>query len=105
MPSPATRRGLLRFENEELPAKGTDNVKEDVNSKTGAFDAKIEFTDHVNEDEVQNVAAVAVDQGENMMDKEEIINDSESEEDEEETYEDRKVDTKKKWWFSSMFQR
>nr|GMC64665.1 signal recognition particle receptor subunit alpha-like [Ipomoea batatas]GMC67000.1 signal recognition particle receptor subunit alpha-like [Ipomoea batatas]GME01506.1 signal recognition particle receptor subunit alpha-like [Ipomoea batatas] len=27
-----------RFENEELPAKGTDNVKEDVSSKTGAFD-------------------------------------------------------------------
>nr|GMD26818.1 signal recognition particle receptor subunit alpha-like [Ipomoea batatas] len=136
-----------RFENEELPAKGTDKVKEDVSSKTGAFDvnklqklrskggkktdtvvkkgsktepkkimkknrvwddshsqAKLDFTDHVNEDEVQNVAAVAVDQGESMMDKEEIINDSESEEDEEETYEDRKVDTKKKWWFSSMFQ-
>ncbi|XP_019188184.1 PREDICTED: signal recognition particle receptor subunit alpha-like [Ipomoea nil] len=136
-----------RFENEELPAKGSDKVKEDVSSKTGAFDVnklhklrskggkktdtvvkkgskaepkkimkknrvwddspsqpKLDFTDHVNEDEVQNVAAVAVDQGESMMDKEEIINDSESEEDEEETYKDRKVDTKKKWWFSSMFQ-
>nr|GMC72116.1 signal recognition particle receptor subunit alpha-like [Ipomoea batatas] len=53
---------------------------------------------------MQNVAAVAVDQGESMMDKEEIINDSESEEDDEEPENDNKVDTKKKWWFSSMFQ-
>nr|GMC74027.1 signal recognition particle receptor subunit alpha-like [Ipomoea batatas] len=135
------------FGNESLPAEGADKGKENVNSKTGAFDvnklqklrskagkktdtvvkkgskaepkkimkknrvwddspakAKLDFTDHVTEDEVQNVAAVAVDQGESMMDKEEIINDSESEEDDEEPENDNKVDTKKKWWFSSMFQ-
>nr|GME01076.1 signal recognition particle receptor subunit alpha-like [Ipomoea batatas] len=136
------------FDNESLPAEGADKGKENVNSKTGAFDvnkllklrskggkktdtvvkkgskaepkkitkknrvwddspakAKLDFTDHVTEDEMQNVAAVAVDQGESMMDKEEIINDSESEEDDEEPENDNKVDTKKKWWFSSMFQR
>nr|GLL22246.1 signal recognition particle receptor subunit alpha-like [Ipomoea trifida]GMC75805.1 signal recognition particle receptor subunit alpha-like [Ipomoea batatas]GMD07738.1 signal recognition particle receptor subunit alpha-like [Ipomoea batatas] len=135
------------FDNESLPAEGADKGKENVNSKTGAFDvnkllklrskggkktdtvvkkgskaepkkitkknrvwddspakAKLDFTDHVTEDEMQNVAAVAVDQGESMMDKEEIINDSESEEDDEEPENDNKVDTKKKWWFSSMFQ-
>ncbi|CAH9092498.1 unnamed protein product [Cuscuta europaea] len=65
---------------------------------------KLDFTGHVNEDEEQNVAAIAVDQGRSMMDKEEFINDSESEEDEDEIEKDSKVETKKKGWFSSMFQ-
>ncbi|ONK71511.1 uncharacterized protein A4U43_C04F9400 [Asparagus officinalis] len=64
-------------------------------------DAKLDFTDPVGEggDEVRGV--VAVDEGESMMDKEEILS-SEDEDDEE--MESAKPSAKKKGWFSSMFQ-
>lgn len=67
--------------------------------------AKLDFTDPVVENGNENIEAVAADQGESMMDKEEIISsDSESEEDEE-VEKDSKPDAKKKGWFSSMLQR
>ncbi|KAL2524009.1 signal recognition particle receptor alpha subunit family protein [Abeliophyllum distichum] len=64
---------------------------------------KLDFTDPVSENGEDNIAIVAADQGESMMDKEEIIS-SESESEEEDTGKNGKVETKKKGWFSSMFQ-
>ncbi|KAF3652386.1 hypothetical protein T459_18847 [Capsicum annuum] len=67
---------------------------------------KLDFTNSVSENgnENENVAGVAAEQGESMMDKEEIVSsDSETEEDEE-PGKDSKVEAKKKGWFSSMFQ-
>ncbi|KAL2482859.1 signal recognition particle receptor alpha subunit family protein [Forsythia ovata] len=66
-------------------------------------ESKLDFTDPVSENGVENIAVVAADQGESMMDKEEIIN-SESDTEEEEMANDNRVETKKKSWFSSMFQ-
>ncbi|GAB4836752.1 hypothetical protein Ancab_001664 [Ancistrocladus abbreviatus] len=64
---------------------------------------KLDYTDPVAVIGDENVKFVAADEGESMMDKEEIISsDSEVEDDEVET--DSKVETKKKGWFSSMFQ-
>lgn len=64
---------------------------------------KLDFTDPVGEggDEVREVAAVDV--GESMMDKEEIVS-SESEGEDDEEMESAKPTAKKKGWFSSMFQ-
>ncbi|KAL0431883.1 UNVERIFIED_CONTAM: Signal recognition particle receptor subunit alpha [Sesamum radiatum] len=68
-------------------------------------ESKLDFTDPVSENGGQNISVVAADhadQGESMMDKEEIISsDSESEEDE---GKGNKVDSREKGWFSSMFQ-
>ncbi|XP_058069129.1 uncharacterized protein LOC131218545 [Magnolia sinica] len=67
-------------------------------------ESKLDFTDPVDEKGDENVAIVAADQGESMMDREEVIS-SESESDEEEEVEkNTKPDAKKKGWFSSMFQ-
>ncbi|PIN17651.1 Signal recognition particle receptor, alpha subunit [Handroanthus impetiginosus] len=66
-------------------------------------DTKLDFTDPVSENGEENISVVAADQGESMMDKEEIIS-SDSEIEEEDTGKDNKVDSKKKGWFSSMFQ-
>lgn len=67
-------------------------------------EAKLDFTDPVGEggDEVREV--VAVDEGESMMDKEEIVS-SESEGEVDEEMESAKPAAKKKGWFSSMIQR
>lgn len=66
---------------------------------------KLDFTDPVEESGNENIDVVGADQGESMMDKEEIISsDSEAEEDEE-VVKDNKPDAKKTGWFSSMFQR
>jgi signal recognition particle receptor subunit alpha len=68
--------------------------------------AKLDFTDPVEENGNENIQVVAADQGESMMDKEEIISsDSEEDEEDEEVGKDSKPDAKKKGWFSSMFQR
>lgn len=67
-------------------------------------EAKLDFTDPVSENGEQHISVVAADQGESMMDKEEIVS-SDSESEEEETDKDNKVEAKKKGgWFSSMFQ-
>ncbi|XP_051130962.1 uncharacterized protein LOC127251344 [Andrographis paniculata] len=85
-----------------------EEPKKKVTKKNRVWDdspkeAKLDFTDSVSENGEENISVVAADQGESMMDKEEIISsDSESEEDE--SGKDNKADTKKKGWFSSMFQ-
>jgi len=66
-------------------------------------ESKLDFTDPVSENGDENIAVVVADQGKSMMDKEEII-DSESDTEDEEMTKDNKVETKKKSWFSSMFQ-
>jgi len=63
---------------------------------------KLDFTNPTSENGEGNMVVVAAYQGESMMDKEEIFS-SDSEEDDE-AEKDRKVDAKKKGWFSSMFQ-
>ncbi|KAJ8511147.1 hypothetical protein OPV22_001581 [Ensete ventricosum] len=65
-------------------------------------ESRLDFTDPV-DDRGQGPEVVVADQGESMMDKEEIVSsDSEGEEDEE--VENEKPGTKKKGWFSSMLQ-
>nr|XP_010908801.1 signal recognition particle receptor subunit alpha [Elaeis guineensis] len=66
-------------------------------------DSRLDFTDPADEkgDEVVDVGKA--DHGESMMDKEEIVS-SESESEEDEEVETTKPGTKKKGWFSSMFQ-
>uniref|UniRef100_A0A6N2MT50 SRP54-type proteins GTP-binding domain-containing protein n=1 Tax=Salix viminalis TaxID=40686 RepID=A0A6N2MT50_SALVM len=67
-------------------------------------DAKLDFTDNVEENVNENIEVMVADQGESMMDKEEIVS-SDSEDDEDEVVsKDSKPDAKKKGWFSSMFQ-
>ncbi|CAL0330424.1 unnamed protein product [Lupinus luteus] len=67
-------------------------------------ESKLDFTDHVGDDGDRNVDFLAKEQGESMMDKEEVFSsDSETEEDEDER-KNNKPDAKKKGWFSSMFQ-
>lgn len=65
-------------------------------------ESKLDFTDPV-ENVNENIEVVATDHGESMMDKEEIIS-SDSEAEDEEVGKESKPDTKKKGWFSSMFQ-
>ncbi|KAG6414173.1 hypothetical protein SASPL_126891 [Salvia splendens] len=68
-------------------------------------EAKLDFTDPGSENGEQHISVVSTDQGESMMDKDEIVSsDSESESEDEETGKDNKNDGKKKGWFSSMFQ-
>ncbi|KAH7569222.1 hypothetical protein ACOSP7_012532 [Xanthoceras sorbifolium] len=67
-------------------------------------ESKLDFTDHVDGNENEDIQVVAADHGESMMDKEEIVSsDSETEEDEE-VEKGNKSDAKKKGWFSNMFQ-
>uniref|UniRef100_A0A1J3ICS7 Signal recognition particle receptor subunit alpha n=1 Tax=Noccaea caerulescens TaxID=107243 RepID=A0A1J3ICS7_NOCCA len=70
--------------------------------------AKLDFTDTVDVNgDNDHVDIVAADQGESMMDKEEILSsDSESEDDDDddEPQSDEKPEAKKKGWFSSVFQ-
>ncbi|XP_030953401.1 signal recognition particle receptor subunit alpha-like [Quercus lobata] len=64
---------------------------------------KLDFTDSMGENR-NHIDVVAADHGESMMDKEEIFS-SESEDEEDEGVEkDSRPETKKKGWFSSMFQ-
>ncbi|KAJ8619519.1 hypothetical protein MRB53_028048 [Persea americana] len=66
-------------------------------------ESKLDFTDPVDEKGDRNVEIVAADQGESMMDKEEIMS-SESETEEDEEVNTSKPNAKKKGWFSSVFQ-
>ncbi|KAL2246631.1 signal recognition particle receptor subunit alpha homolog [Sesamum indicum] len=87
-----------------------EEPKKKITKKNRVWDdspseSKLDFTDPVSENGEQNISVVAADhadQGESMMDKEEIISsDSETEEDEGKA---SKVNRGKKGWFSSMFQ-
>ncbi|XWS72641.1 hypothetical protein CRYUN_Cryun02cG0057600 [Craigia yunnanensis] len=83
--------------------------KKKVTKKNRVWDdappeAKLDFTDPVDGNGNENIEVVAADQGESMMDIEEIISsDSEGEEDDN-VQKNSKPDAKKKGWFSSMFQ-
>lgn len=102
--------------------KATDNVVSKAEPKKAVKknrvwdekppETKLDFTDHVDvdggEDKDRKVDFLAKEQGESMMDKDEILSsDSEDEEDEDDDDAEKnsKPDAKKKGWFSSMFQR
>ncbi|KAL4654390.1 hypothetical protein ACB092_01G374700 [Castanea dentata] len=94
---------------ETVVSKGSKvEPKKKVTKKNRVWDdsprqEKLDFTDSVGENG-DHIEVVAADHGESMMDKEEILSsESESEEDEE-VGKDSKPETKKKGWFSSMFQ-
>jgi signal recognition particle receptor subunit alpha len=103
--------------------KKTDNVvskaePKKVIKKNRVWDekppeTKLDFTDHVDvdgdADKDRKVDFLAKEQGESMMDKDEILSsdseDEEEEDDEDDSGKNSKPDAKKKGWFSSMFQR
>ncbi|KAL3016308.1 hypothetical protein AAZX31_06G206300 [Glycine max] len=83
--------------------------KNRVWDEAATTETKLDFTDHSGEDGERNIDfVVAADQGESMMDKEEIVSSESEQEEEDEDEEDagknRKPDAKSKGWFSSMFQ-
>lgn len=68
-------------------------------------ETKLDFTDHLGADGDTNIDFVATDQGESMMDKEEIVSSESEDEEDDATGKNSKPDAKSKGWFSSMFQR
>ncbi|KAK9149780.1 hypothetical protein Scep_008537 [Stephania cephalantha] len=62
---------------------------------------KLDFSDERGDDDVK---VEGVDQGESLMDKEEIVTSDSETEEEEEGREDANSNSKKKGWFSTMFQ-
>ncbi|KAF5802944.1 putative signal recognition particle, SRP54 subunit, GTPase domain, AAA+ ATPase [Helianthus annuus] len=96
--NPVVVNKVSKEEPKKKPAK-KNRVWDDSPSKT-----KLDFTDPVSENGDDQMAVAQVVEGESMMDKDEIVSsDSETEEDDEaET--DKTVDSKKKGWFTSMFQ-
>ncbi|XP_052199155.1 uncharacterized protein LOC127806130 isoform X2 [Diospyros lotus] len=106
---------------QKLKAKGgkkTDTVvknnskaepKKKITKKNRVWDdspseSKLDFTDPMNENGDENIAVVAAKEGESMMDKDETISSESETEEEEAAGMDGKSETKKKGWFSSMFQ-
>lgn len=82
--------------------------KEEMKKKPRVWDdspsvSKLDFTDPVSENGTDNVPVVAVEHGESMMDREEIISSDSDSDEEEELGKNAKIETKKKGWFSSMF--
>ncbi|XP_077237438.1 uncharacterized protein LOC143879135 [Tasmannia lanceolata] len=65
-------------------------------------ESKLDFTDPGDEKGNENIAVVAADEGESLMDREENLS-SESETEEDEEVENAKPNAKKKGWFSSIF--
>ncbi|KAK7281526.1 hypothetical protein RIF29_09604 [Crotalaria pallida] len=65
---------------------------------------KLDFTDNAGKDGDKEIDFVAVNQGESMMDKEEIVSSESEDEDEDDMGKNSKPDAKNKGWFSSMFQ-
>lgn len=65
---------------------------------------KLDFTDEHGDNGHVDVVAAA-DQGESMMDKEEVFSSDSESEDDDEPISDEKPEAKKKGWFSSVFQR
>ncbi|KAL5705225.1 hypothetical protein ACHQM5_023559 [Ranunculus cassubicifolius] len=90
---------LLRQRKEESKKKKKNRL---------SSDPKLDFTDPVDErgnNDTSRIEPVAADHGESMMDKEEVFSsDSESDDEEEDAGMGNKASTKKKGWFSSMFQ-
>ncbi|KAL0920337.1 hypothetical protein M5K25_009465 [Dendrobium thyrsiflorum] len=79
------------------------NVKKNRVWDDSPSESKLDFTDPGDERGDGVLEVVAADQGESMMDKEEIVS-SESEDDEGDEFKSAKASVKKKSWFSSMFQ-
>lgn len=67
-------------------------------------ESKLDFTDPVSGNGDENGAVVAAVEGKSMMDKDEIISSDSDTEEEEEAEKEGKTETKKKGWFSTMFQ-
>uniref|UniRef100_A0A2P2LTL7 Uncharacterized protein MANES_14G144400 n=1 Tax=Rhizophora mucronata TaxID=61149 RepID=A0A2P2LTL7_RHIMU len=92
-----------------VSSKGSKvDPKKKVTKKNRVWDdsppeSKLDFTDPV-ENRNENIHVVSADQGESMMDKDEIISSESEAEEDEEMGKDSKTDGKKKGWFSSMFQ-
>ncbi|KAF7154222.1 hypothetical protein RHSIM_Rhsim01G0028300 [Rhododendron simsii] len=106
---------------QKLRAKGSKKVdtvtnksskeepKKKVTKKNRVWDdspkeSKLDFTDPVGENGDENMVVVAADEGESMMDKDEIVSSDSETEEEEDAGKDSKIETKKKGWFSSMFE-
>lgn len=87
-----------------------EEPKKKVTKKNRVWDekpteAKLDFTDPVGENGDNNIEVLAADQGQSMMDKEEVFSSDSEDEEDEEGDKGSKPDAKKKGWFSSMFQR
>ena len=87
-----------------------EESKKKVTKKNRVWDdkpveAKLDFTDPVGENGENNIEVLAADQGQSMMDKEEVFSSDSEDEEDEEGSQGSKPDAKKKGWFSSMFQR
>lgn len=82
--------------------------KKKVTKKNRVWDespaeVKLDYTDPVTENGDEHVKIVAADEGESMMDREEVISSDSEEDEDDEAVNDAKVGTKSKGWFSSMF--
>ncbi|CAD5195316.1 unnamed protein product [Musa acuminata subsp. malaccensis] len=84
-------------------AEPKKNVKKNRVWDDSPSESRLDFTNPVDERGEEPLEVVEADRGESMMDKEEIVS-SESESEEDEEVENEKPCTKKKGWFSSMFQ-
>ncbi|XP_022937907.1 signal recognition particle receptor subunit alpha-like [Cucurbita moschata] len=95
---------------ETVVNKGSkEESKKKVTKKNRVWDekpveAKLDFTDPVGENGENNIEVLAADQGQSMMDKEEVFSSDSEDEEDEEGSQGSKPDAKKKGWFSSMFQ-
>ncbi|KAK9947332.1 hypothetical protein M0R45_002963 [Rubus argutus] len=93
-----------------LDSKGSKaEPKKKITKKNRVWDdspreSKLDFTDSVGENGDNNIEVLAADHGESMMDKEEDYSSESEAEEEEEVGKESKPDSKKKGWFSSMFQ-
>ncbi|CAL9125120.1 unnamed protein product [Musa textilis] len=84
-------------------AEPKKNVKKNRVWDDSPSESRLDFTNPVDERGEEPLKVVEADRGESMMDKEEIVS-SESESEEDVDVENGKPCTKKKGWFSSMFQ-
>ncbi|XP_064965605.1 uncharacterized protein LOC135612820 [Musa acuminata AAA Group] len=84
-------------------AEPTKAVKKNRVWDDSPSESRLDYTDPANERGEGHAEVVAADQGESMMDKEEVVS-SDSEHEEDEELENEKPGIKKKGWFSSMLQ-
>nr|XP_016505020.1 PREDICTED: signal recognition particle receptor subunit alpha-like [Nicotiana tabacum] len=90
--------------NKGSKAEPTKKIKKNRVWDDSPSEPKLDFTNPVSENGNENVTVVAAEQGDSMMDKEEILSSDSETGDDEEPWKDNKVEAKKKGWFSSMFQ-
>ncbi|KMT09121.1 hypothetical protein BVRB_6g132280 [Beta vulgaris subsp. vulgaris] len=85
------------------------DLKKKVTKKNRVWDdspkeVKLDYTDPVTENGDEHVNYAAANEGESMMDKEEVFSSDSEDEEEEQVGDGAKAGTKSKGWFSSMFQ-